>query len=827
MSPTERRRRRSLLNVESMERRELLSGAPVLFTSGALASRPTEWGVVPSSAHGELASYFHANIAVTQDVYGKPIDFNKDGLTDLVMGGGITETVGYYPGEELVGSSRGGFAQAYLADPNGGLKVIPGPTASGDVKAWSWGHFAVLDINGDGSQDVLRLGTGGKISLFVYDPVGATFLLTPDASTLHHADYVGSSSLTMGDVDGDGLPDLAVPDYVGGGQLAGFSIFLAQAPPPGGSWDGQFLPDAVATVTVREAVPLLNDGFASAGPGNVQPILADFNGDGRLDMVIPEQQGVSFYSNPGGGEFARVTPTFVPSVGSVLGFNLQAADFNNDGKMDLISTPNPVSLNLAGTIDPGIHTWNDVPAPVSVYLNTTPTGGAASFNVVAAGASDQYYGFLQVGDFNLDGNMDIGASFASRQGTTFAVGTGDGQGGFGVFKLYVAYTNADDGVYEGWTRQVVAFGVGDFDGDHQLDVAATASTLNMQDFAVSITGLSYNKTFASPGALPANPLPAFAGQPYTLQLTPSGGDAARPYTYTLDPQSVPLPAGLTMSASGLITGTPTQSGPFQLLVDVAQPNGLRGRSFVYLTVQQVAQGTISPGVAPNAVLGAPFNLQFTTSGGPAAWDVTFGALPPGLTLSPGGLLSGTATGTGQYGFQITATGNGFQSSLSYTMVSQAAGAPIVTSLARHGVHNQKTTLVVAFSQDMNPQSASSLANYVLTTAGRDGRFGTRDDVTVALASAVYDATARTVTLSPVARTLPLCRPYRLTIIGTPTQGLSSTAGTYLGGQGVASPGTNYVRVFGTEVLVTQPAPVVRAAPRVASRPALRSLAVRR
>ena len=49
MSPNARRRRRRLLlTVEAMERRELLSGAPVLFTSGALASRPT-WGRTPLS----------------------------------------------------------------------------------------------------------------------------------------------------------------------------------------------------------------------------------------------------------------------------------------------------------------------------------------------------------------------------------------------------------------------------------------------------------------------------------------------------------------------------------------------------------------------------------------------------------------------------------------------------------------------------------------------------------------------------------------------------------------------------------------------------------
>ena len=76
--------------------------------------------------------------------------------------------------------------------------------------------------------------------------------------------------------------------------------------------------------------------------------------------------------------------------------------------------------------------------------------------------------------------------------------------------------------------------------------------------------------------------------------------------------------------------------------------------------------------------------------------------------------------------------------MNYQLLVQAAAAPVVTSLVRYGYHNQPTILVAAFSQDMNAQSASNLANYVLTTAGRDGSFGTRDDVRIALRSAVYD-----------------------------------------------------------------------------------------
>ena len=573
----------------------------------------------------------------------------------------------------------------------------------------------------------------------------------------------------------------------------------------------------------------------------------------------------------------------------MLGFNLQAADFNNDGKMDLISTPNPVSLNMQGTIPPSIPTWDEVAAPVSVYLNTTPTGGPLSFNVVSTGPTDEYLGFLQVGDFNLDGNMDIGLAFASRDGTTFAVGTGDGHGGFDTFQRYIAYTNTADGVYDQWEREVVAFGVGDFNGDRQLDIAATATMLNDGlGNAVSITGLSYNKTFALPGALPTNPPPAFAGQPYSLQLTPTGGDSTKPYTFTLDPQSVPLPAGLTMSAAGLISGTPTQSGPFQLTLDVSQPSGPRGSSpiYIYMLVnpaapvvlnllpqnlpggmvnqfysQQVsATGgtgavtfslisgqlpyglTLSPaglisgvptmsgnfgfsvyavdsgtgsgsrsysvtigsnqpitfqtGPLPQSTVNQPYSQMITAvggNGGPYTYTVTQGALPPGVTLTTGGLLAGTPTALGNYAFTLTAAAGGVMASQGYVVqvVPVLAQPPIVIGLTRIGVN----TLAVAFSQPMKASGAQSIRNYVLSTAGPDGVWGTKDDYVIALRPPFYNAVTQTTTITTACSKFPLNWLYRLVIKGVPPAGVSNAQGVFLGGRGADQPGTDYVRTF--------------------------------
>jgi hypothetical protein len=264
---------------------------------------------------------------------------------------------------------------------------------------------------------------------------------------------------------------------------------------------------------------------------------------------------------------------------------------------------------------------------------------------------------------------------------------------------------------------------------------------------------------------------------------------------------VPLPTGLSLSPTGQITGTPTQSGPFQLTLDIVQPNGPRSTVRFDLNVGTPQGSTVLPGVMPNAVAGLPFQQQLTATLGPATWTVTGGALPAGLTLSAGGLISGVAMALGTYNFTVLGIGSGFQSVMNYQLLVQAAAAPVVTDLARYGYHQQPTAIVVAFSQDMDSQAASLRSNYVLISPGRDGRFGTRDDRRIALASAIYDAATRTVTLTLVQTRLPLRQTCRLTVIGTPVTGLCNTTGVFLGGQGVGAPGTNFLRVFtGKQIL---------------------------
>ncbi len=80
--------------------------------------------------------------------------------------------------------------------------------------------------------------------------------------------------------------------------------------------------------------------------------------------------------------------------------------------------------------------------------------------------------------------------------------------------------------------------------------------------------------------------------------------------------------------------------------------------------------TISPATLPDAVDGTAYNQTVTGTGGPGpyAFSVASGALPPGLTLSSGGALSGTPTRAGSYTFTVGATGvNATPASKTYTL----------------------------------------------------------------------------------------------------------------------------------------------------------------
>ncbi|HMV50533.1 MAG TPA: S8 family serine peptidase, partial [Blastocatellia bacterium] len=102
---------------------------------------------------------------------------------------------------------------------------------------------------------------------------------------------------------------------------------------------------------------------------------------------------------------------------------------------------------------------------------------------------------------------------------------------------------------------------------------------------------------------------------------------------------------------------------------------IAGQSF---TVTQDATNcpviAISPEALPNGFVGAAYSQTLTSTGGAIVWTVSAGALPTGLSLTGGGLLSGTPTATGVFNFTLTATDAGnCTGARAYTVVISGGG----------------------------------------------------------------------------------------------------------------------------------------------------------
>ena len=145
---------------------------------------------------------------------------------------------------------------------------------------------------------------------------------------------------------------------------------------------------------------------------------------------------------------------------------------------------------------------------------------------------------------------------------------------------------------------------------------------------------------------------------YSQTITASGGVA--PYNFAVTAGA--LPAGLTLSPGGVLSGTPTAGGSFNFTVSATDSSPFPGPfvgSRAYTLV--IAPPTISLPATPLAggTLGAAYSAAITPASGgtaPYAYAVTAGALPGGLTLNAAtGAITGTPSALGTFNFSITAT----------------------------------------------------------------------------------------------------------------------------------------------------------------------------
>ncbi|MES2390227.1 MAG: putative Ig domain-containing protein, partial [Acidobacteriota bacterium] len=222
---------------------------------------------------------------------------------------------------------------------------------------------------------------------------------------------------------------------------------------------------------------------------------------------------------------------------------------------------------------------------------------------------------------------------------------------------------------------------------------------------LSMTGCSPSTSTS----IPVNPLPVSigtislpggsTGSAYSSAILANNGTA--PYTFALTSGS--LPAGLTLSGTGVVMGTPTATGTSTFVATVTDATGAKASATLSLTI---ASGSVTPvaivtNSLPGGTVGTAYSATVIAANGtsPYSFAVTTGSLPAGLTLAAGGAITGSPMTAGSSTFTVTVTDAGSKTaSANYTVVVGAVGVPVsitTTSLVGGNVGTAYSASVVA------------------------------------------------------------------------------------------------------------------------------------
>jgi uncharacterized repeat protein (TIGR01451 family) len=235
-------------------------------------------------------------------------------------------------------------------------------------------------------------------------------------------------------------------------------------------------------------------------------------------------------------------------------------------------------------------------------------------------------------------------------------------------------------------------------------------------FTVTATGFgqctgsrAYSLTIVCP-PLTLNPttLPnAQAGASYNQTVTVSPAGA---YTFSLLTGN--LPPGLNLNAAtGDISGSATATGTYNFTLRAARAEGCSGTQAYSLAVS-CPTVTVTPSALPGGTVGTAYNQTLgATPSGNYSFSKTSGTLPPGLSLSAAGSLSGTPTSAGSYTFAVQASGFGTcTGSRSYTVTITASCTTIT-------LPSLPATGKVGVSYYGNLAGTSPSGSYTFTLAG--------------------------------------------------------------------------------------------------------------
>jgi hypothetical protein len=180
---------------------------------------------------------------------------------------------------------------------------------------------------------------------------------------------------------------------------------------------------------------------------------------------------------------------------------------------------------------------------------------------------------------------------------------------------------------------------------------------------------------------------------YTFTLATEWGDP--PMTWTLQSGFV-LPPGISLSSTGVISGTPTTVGSFAFTVNVQDASLQTATSQLFLQI--LAPVEITTSSLPDGNIATPYQAQLSATGGWNwyTWGLDPGSvLPAGITLDGSGSLWGTPTVAGTFDFTVRATSGDLSATRVLRLFIDSKLAILTTSLELAVATGQYSSMVQA------------------------------------------------------------------------------------------------------------------------------------